>query len=72
MTIYTGLLFILSLFNDAKRNLERRCNYIFFFIAIVKRLVYIYISMLIEIDNIIDRVYACLEKVKIYYNIVIC
>lgn len=64
MTIYTGLLFILSLFNDAKRNLERRCNYIFFFIANVKRLVYIYIyiSMLIEIDNIIDRVYACLEK----------
>lgn len=64
MTIYTGLLFILSLFNDAKRNLERRCNYIFFFIANVKRLVYIYIyiSILIEIDNIIDRVYACLEK----------
>lgn len=64
MTIYTGLLFILSLFNDAKRNLERRCNYIFFFIANVKRLVYIYIyiSMLIEIDNIVDRVYACLEK----------
>lgn len=49
MTIYTGLLFILSLFNDEKRNLERRCNYIFF-IANVKGLVYI--SMLIEIDNI--------------------